>query len=34
MYAKKEFNIDQHAEAVHGLMLTLGYNEYGTAPMM
>jgi pimeloyl-ACP methyl ester carboxylesterase len=27
--SKKAFNVDQHAEAYHKLMLTLGYNEYG-----
>lgn len=26
---KKDFNIDQHAEAFHKLMLSLGYDEYG-----
>ena len=26
---KKNFNIDQHAEAYHKLMLALGYDEYG-----
>lgn len=27
--SKKGFNVDQHAEAYHKLMLSLGYNEYG-----
>ena len=27
--SKKAFNVDQHAEAYHKLMLLLGYNEYG-----
>lgn len=26
---KKDFNIDQHVEAYHKLMLALGYDEYG-----
>jgi pimeloyl-ACP methyl ester carboxylesterase len=26
---QKAFNVDQHAEAYHRLMLALGYNEYG-----
>lgn len=26
---KKGFNVDQHAETCHKLMLRLGYNEYG-----
>jgi len=30
---KKGFNVDQHAEAYHKLMLSLGYNEYGTPPL-
>jgi Epoxide hydrolase N terminus len=29
---KKGFNIDQHAEMFHKLMLKLGYNEYGNIP--
>ncbi len=29
--AKKDFNIDQHAEAYHKLMLSLGYDQYGGA---
>lgn len=27
--SKKGFNVDQHAEAYHKMMLSLGYNEYG-----
>jgi pimeloyl-ACP methyl ester carboxylesterase len=27
--SKKGFNVEQHAEAYHKLMLSLGYNEYG-----
>lgn len=27
--SKEAFNVDQHAEAYHKLMLRLGYNEYG-----